>query len=1056
MVNIAHIQEQIEQEIQARKRAEKILSEKNKEIENIQADLKELNKRFNDAIPDASKEQEMLARFPSENPSPVLRFSFSGKLLFANNAAKQVLNVHPVDTEKHFWIPFLENKQLQKNKFEIEIPVGKDTFLLLFSPQLELDYVNVFGRNITEIKAAQQQLINSETRYRQIVENGNDIFYNINENGYFTYANPTLSHITGYSQAELLKMDLALLVRQDHKEKVIQFYIKQVEERIPSTYFEFPLVIKDGKELWIGQNCSISVQNNGKLELIAVGRDITAKIMADAQLKTTTLQLSVLIDNLLAGVLVEDEYRKIVLINRSFCKLLSVSVNPTSLIGMDGDIVTKQLKGLFKSSDEFIKNITTRVADKKMCISEQLELTDGRVFERDYIPIFSEIGYLGNLWQYRDVTEKRRLQNSILLNEEKYRGIIKNMELGLLEVDKNDIILSANEEFCKIAGYASSVELIGKVATETFLDKESQTIMREQNKLRTGGNTGLYEVKIKKPNGQGYSWVLICGAPLYDHNHTITGSIGIHLDISGQKKIESALAEAKTKAEASSKAKETFLANMSHEIRTPMNAIMGMSELLTGTKLEVKQKQYIDAIRTSANNLLTIINDILDFSKIEAGELTLQNVPFSLKRVVDQAINAVSYKAVEKSVTLHAEIDPKIHDSILGDSIRLNQILLNLISNALKFTQEGFVKLTCTLIEDTTEFNTIEFKVTDTGIGIDSLKLEVIFEIFTHEDDTLSKKYGGSAVGLTICKQLVELMGSEITVESTKGVGSTFRFALKFKKEVDLKSNEHITHTEEKDLSNVRILLVEDNQINQFLATTILRKWKAEVEIAVNGLFAIEFLKKKQVDIILMDIQMPEMGGIEATQKIRNELNIQTPIIAVTANALKGDKESYLEAGMNDYVSKPFEQQTLYTKICQFLDPSVHTKKNTIVQPKEKLMEQESQQLYNLTEIKKIAGGDKDFIKQMISIFLDQIPQSLAQINQAIETKDFERVKSVAHQMKPSIDIMQIDSLKKEVRFVEENAGNQTNLEQLPEFITKLNTVLNSVLTQLKADPEIN
>ena len=268
--------------------------------------------------------------------------------------------------------------------------------------------------------------------------------------------------------------------------------------------------------------------------------------------------------------------------------------------------------------------------------------------------------------------------------------------------------------------------------------------------------------------------------------------------------------------------------------------------------------------------------------------------------------------------------------------------------------------------------------------------------------------------------------------------------------------DENSFQTSEKNLSGVKVLLVEDNQINQLLATTVLRQWKAEVDVAINGIYAIESLKKKQYDMILMDIQMPEMGGIEATQIIRKELNISTPIIAVTANALKGDREIYLEAGMDDYVSKPFEQNILYTKICKYITINSSTKEVKNETTNLTTMEKESVQLYNLSEITKISGGDKAFTKQMITIFLEQVPQSLLQINQANQEKNFERIKSVAHQIKPSIDIMQIEELKKEVRFIEENAANQTNLKQLDEHIVKLNTILNKVLEQLKNDPELN
>jgi len=381
------------------------------------------------------------------------------------------------------------------------------------------------------------------------------------------------------------------------------------------------------------------------------------------------------------------------------------------------------------------------------------------------------------------------------------------------------------------------------------------------------------------------------------------------------------LIHAKQKAEHSSKAKEQFLANMSHEIRTPLNGIEGMAKLLGDTTLTKEQEEFTSTIKTSSKNLMIITNDILDISKIEAGKLTIETTGFNLKDNCKKTLQTLEYKAKAKGIQLEANIDSNISEILMGDPTRINQVVINLINNSIKFTSEGFVKLNCSLIEKTETINRIKFEVIDSGIGIEEDKLEKIFESFSQEDDSTTRKFGGTGLGLSISRQLVELFNGNLKVVSTKGKGTTFYFTidLTIGNSYDLEQNDIPLKLPE-SLENKNVLLVEDNEINQFLATTILKKWSMKVDVAENGQIAIDLLKENKYDIILMDMQMPIMGGIEATQIIRKELKITTPIIALTANAIKGDDNKCFDAGMNDYVSKPFNHSTLYNKILKLIN----------------------------------------------------------------------------------------------------------------------------------------
>lgn len=397
--------------------------------------------------------------------------------------------------------------------------------------------------------------------------------------------------------------------------------------------------------------------------------------------------------------------------------------------------------------------------------------------------------------------------------------------------------------------------------------------------------------------------------------------IGSMQDITERKNAELEILKAKLEADEARKTQEQFLANMSHEIRTPMNGIIGMTQLIAGTQLTEEQKEYVETIKESASNLLFIINDILDIAKIVAGKILIEEVDYVFKDVVKNSIKITQFRAESKGVLLTSEIDKNIYPVLTGDPVRLNQILINLIGNAIKFTEKGEVKVKVKMLENDQSKVKLEFAIEDTGIGIPEDKLDSIFESFTQASSATTRKYGGTGLGLAITKQLIELQGGTISVVSKSGVGSTFSFSLIIKKSnveivatKDVTDNNKLSHP----FSDVKILLVEDNLINQKVASYTLKKQGAVVEIANHGKEAIIMLRKKKYDIILMDIQMPEMDGFETTQYIRNSIKgsiNKTPIIAMTASALVSEKAKCLASGMNDYISKPFQAKELYEKI---------------------------------------------------------------------------------------------------------------------------------------------
>ncbi len=502
-------------------------------------------------------------------------------------------------------------------------------------------------------------------------------------------------------------------------------------------------------------------------------------------------------------------------------------------------------------------------------------------------------------------------------------------------------------------------------------------------------------------------------------------------------------------AELSDKLKEQFLANVSHEIRTPMNGIIGMAHLLEQSTPTHEQQEYIDAIRLSAQNLMVIINDILDFSKINAGKIEFIESEFNPRELIKGTMQLMQVKAKEKNISLTSVIDYHIKDMLSGDPVRLNQIITNLVANALKFTENGKVTIDIKLIEAGESKCKLRFKISDTGIGIPENKIKTIFDSFEQADNN-KRRQEGTGLGLTIVKQLVELQGGNIYVKSKINEGSEFIFELTFNiSEVQNHKQEKEAPVviEQKDFSSINILIVEDNKVNQLLVKNMLKNFGfSKFDCAENGKTALEILKKNTYHLILMDIQMPEMDGYEITTEIRKNFPSpvrETPIIALTADASEKEKMRAREAGMNDYVVKPYTPEELYSTMSRYIGQAMTEASAPIHFP-------ESNQDFSLASLDKYTGGDPDLTYQLIEIFLKQVPEAIEKLETSIPGGDWKDVHAVAHKLKSSVAIFDFNDLKKLLINMEENARDLRHLTEVPMIFNQFKLLSKSAIANLE------
>ncbi len=599
-----------------------------------------------------------------------------------------------------------------------------------------------------------------------------------------------------------------------------------------------------------------------------------------------------------------------------------------------------------------------------------------------------------------------------LLNLEKFKAMVTNLNLGLLVVDNDDIITKVFPSFEVLTGYSES-ELVGKRANDILLRKGdviSNLQIKEQRILRGKDQSSVYEIPIVAKNGEEI-WVTISGSPLYDSNGVRIGSIGIHLDITRQKKLQKSLQKAREESDRSKRAEERFLAKMSHEIRTPLNAVIGMSYLLSETEINKEQEEYVEVISRSGNLLLNLINDILDYSKVNSGQIQVRQTPTDLGVMLSDLTQTFRLKTQGGSglvkIVSYLNIDNSL---VLTDETLLNQVFMNLLSNSEKFTREGEIRIGAKVLSKSKSAITYQFTVSDTGSGIAAERLDAIFQEFVQEEGVFLNSSDGTGLGLAITKRIVELLDGKIWVESTLKVGTSIHVVLPFQRIEKVEMEKDITNEQQSIefdniLNSVSVLVAEDNAMNQTYIGRILDKIGVYYEIVENGQQAQENCKRQKFNVIFMDIFMPILDGFEATENIRNteNPNKNTPIYALTSSAVVQHKKRAHQAGMNGFISKPFHPNEIKQVLVEISKLIKHKTHKSSVQQE---LTFSFNQAFDQYSLQMYYDGDIEYALEIFNIFIVQLEESLPLLIESLKGGQPENVRKIVHKLKPTFTMV--------------------------------------------------
>jgi len=814
------------------------------------------------------------------------------------------------------------------------------------------------------------------------------------------------------------------IVHPDDRERVNQAYMNHINNQQPYD-IDHRILLKDSTVKYVHENGNIVFDEVGKA-IISTGtvQDITEKKLAESEILKLNQELEERVGvrtrqlkqektftdkvvNSLPGIFYAlDDEGRLKRWNDNYKNLVDIDASKLEQIKLTETVAEADRENMESAIQNTFRD---GFASSEVCFMTQSDQAVPYFITGSHLEVGDEDYYVGVGF---DITKRKESEAEL----RKLSRAVDQSPASVVITDKDGRIQYVNKTFTEVTGYEID-DVLGKNPSVLQSGITKREVYAELWDTISEGLTWRGEFLNKKKNGEIF-WEAASISPILNEKGKIISFVAVKEDVTERKIMERELKVARDKAESATVAKSEFLANMSHEIRTPMNAIIGMSHLALKTKLSPKQRDFITKISIAGQNLLSIINEILDFSKIEAGKLTLENVEFDLNDVITNLSNIIVMKAQNKGLEVAFDIDSTIGNHLIGDPLRLGQVLLNLSNNAVKFTESGEIIIRVEKIFNRYEIQRLKFSIVDTGIGLTAEQIGKLFESFQQADASTTRKYGGTGLGLVICKNIVEMMGGTIAVESEFHKGSTFHFTIDFKIPIESDTPE-ASGLDVPDILNkmpvgfdeirgASILLVEDNEINRQVAQEILEAEGFYINIAVNGQDAVDQMVHKQnhYDVILMDLQMPVLDGYEATRIIREAMQIETvPIIAMTADAMAGTKKRIIEYGMNDFVSKPFDVSNLFLTLIKWIKPGKRVLPSTYANAIQEDVIEIDLPFVKLSGIDIKTGlvrtnSDVTLYLSLLRKFYQNNQKTVEDIKDAMQQQDYELAGRIAHTTK--------------------------------------------------------
>lgn len=871
--------------------------------------------------------------------------------------------------------------------------------------------VSAVARDITVLHRAQAALQSSERIFRTLAEKAPVGIYQLDTEGRVTFINKRWYDITGLDALHTTRDARRMAIHPEDRDHVVATWDDAIRSQTERT-LEFRYATPARGVIWVVNQLSPLFNYEGKAQgFIGTMIDITERKEAEVALRESEQRFKLLADKAPIGIFQTDMKGHASFMNERWGEIAGIKLSHAMGTGWASTIHPDD-------HIEVLENWGNAVEQQREFMME-FRLLNARAGVRRVVcratPLHDENNQLsGYIGIFDDVTELRIIQQKLEESERLYRLITNNSKdlITLHQADEYATRTYISPSVKDILGYSPD-ELAGKSMFDLAIPEDVQHLRDQGHMLlfEMKGDVATAEFRVRRKDGS-MIWLESNASPFYDDSGKVIGFQTSARDITKRKEFEIALQAAKEKAEEATRAKSQFLSMMSHEIRTPMNAIIGLTNLLLQETPRRDQIENLNLLKFSGDNLLTIINDILDFSKIEAGKIVFEHIDFDMKALLENTRLMLEQRALEKGVALYLNYPDDVPRMVKGDPVRLTQIVVNLVGNGIKFTERGYVALSLQHLGEEDGQHRIRFIIKDTGIGIAADKIDAVFESFSQAAADTTRKFGGTGLGLSITKRLINLMGGDVSVESQLGYGSEFSFTLHFEEgKLSGNTQQHTTAALD-DLKGkaIHVLLVEDNRINQVVASNFLRKWGITVDFANNGIEAVEMVQQQRYHIILMDLQMPEMDGYEATRQIRaltgDPYYQQVPIIALTASAMIDIKDKVIEIGMNDFMSKPFQPDELQTKLRRYLsleqleaapDTTTATEKPVSV------------------DLGPYSEGNDEFKREIAQLLIRNLEEFSQEMNRALAQHNATIFHEACHKAKTTFSMINNDDLSRAI-----------------------------------------